>query len=525
MDFAALYKSKLTTPEEAVKVVKSGDWVDYGWCTGTPNALDKALAARMDELENVNFRGGVLMRRPAIFDVPDVADKLTWNSWHMSGIERKACTEGFGFYSALRYSELPRWYRENVGRINVTMIQVAPMDAQGWFSFGPQASHLKAVCEASDVVIVEVNKYMPRCLGLYEEAIHVSEVDMIVENDEPMPQMGGGAAPTAVDEAVAKLIVEEIPNGACLQLGIGGMPNTVGAMIAESDLKDLGVHTEMYVDAFVDIAKAGKINGSKKAIDTGKQVFAFGAGTQKLYDYVNNNPECMSAPVSYTNDARTIAQIDNFISINNIVDVDLFGQMNAESARIKKISGAGGQLDFVLGAYLSRGGKSFICCSSTFKKKDGTLESRIRPTLETGSVVTDARPCAHWFVTEYGKEPQGSDCMAACGSADFGCAPGFPRAADQGRREDASVETLQQAIISERYAKSANVVSALFLSLYPYIMYGSERKISSSSFLPLSVRNRRSRAEAMLSRGRLSSSALTRKSASSRMRKSVSSPA
>ena len=130
MDFAALYKSKLTTPEEAVKVVKSGDWVDYGWCTGTPNALDKALAARMDELENVNFRGGVLMRRPAIFDVPDVADKLTWNSWHMSGIERKACMEGFGFYSALRYSELPRWYRENVGRINVTMIQVAPMDAQ-----------------------------------------------------------------------------------------------------------------------------------------------------------------------------------------------------------------------------------------------------------------------------------------------------------------------------------------------------------------------------------------------------------
>lgn len=123
------------------------------------------------------------------------------------------------------------------------------------------------------------------------------------------------------------------------------MPNTVGSMIAESDLKDLGVHTEMYVDAFVDISRAGKINGSKKAIDRGRQVFAFGAGTQKLYDFVNDNPECMSAPVSYTNDARTIAQIDNFISINNIVDVDLFGQMNAESAGIKQISGAGGQLE------------------------------------------------------------------------------------------------------------------------------------------------------------------------------------
>lgn len=402
MDFAALYKSKLTTPEEAVKVVKSGDWVDYGWCTGTPNALDKALAARMDELENVNFRGGVLMRRPAIFDVPDVADKLTWNSWHMSGIERKACMEGFGFYSALRYSELPRWYRENVGRINVTMIQVAPMDAQGWFSFGPQASHLKAVCEASDVVIVEVNKYMPRCLGLYEEAIHVSEVDMIVENDEPMPQMGGGAAPTAVDEAVAKLIVEEIPNGACLQLGIGGMPNTVGAMIAESDLKDLGVHTEMYVDAFVDIAKAGKINGKNKSLDYGRQVYAFAAGTKKMYDYVNMNPEVMGAPVDYTNDVRVIAQLDNFISINNIVDLDLFGQVNAESAGIKQISGTGGQLDFVMGAYLSKGGKSFICLSSAMKGKDGQLKSRIVPTLTPGSICTDPRSTVQYLVTEYG---------------------------------------------------------------------------------------------------------------------------
>lgn len=184
---------------------------------------------------------------------------------------------------------------------------------------------------------------MPRCLGGFEDGIHISQVDMIVESDTEMPQMGAGGEPTEVDKAVAKLIVEEIPNGACLQLGIGGMPNTVGSMIAESDLKDLGVHTEMYVDAFVDISRAGKINGSKKAIDRGRQVFAFGAGTQKLYDFVNDNPECMSAPVSYTtNDARTIAQIDNFISINNIVDVDLFGQMNAESAGIKQISGAGG---------------------------------------------------------------------------------------------------------------------------------------------------------------------------------------
>ena len=154
-------------------------------------------------------------------------------------------------------------------------------------------------------------------------------------------------------------------------------------------MKDLGVHTEMYVDAFVDIAKAGKITGAHKQLDKGRQVYAFGAGTKKMYDYLDNNPECMSAPVDYTNDIRSISALDNFISINNAVDIDLFGQVNAESAGIKHISGAGGQLDFVLGAYLSKGGKSFICLSSTFmNKKTGKLESRIRPTLENGSIVT-----------------------------------------------------------------------------------------------------------------------------------------
>ena len=197
--------------------------------------------------------------------------------------------------------------------------------------------------------------------------------------------------------------MEETPDSACLQLGIGGMPNAVGSLIAESDLKDLGVHTEMYVDAFVDIARAGKINGSRKNIDRFRQTFAFGAGTQKMYDYINDNPELMSAPVDYTNDVRTISKLDNFISINNAVDVDLFGQVNAESAGLKHISGAGGQLDFVMGAYLSRGGKSFICCSSTFTNKKGEVESRIVPTLAPGSIVTDTRANIHYLVTEYGK--------------------------------------------------------------------------------------------------------------------------
>ena len=403
MDYTQAYQEKLVTATEAVKVIESGDWVDYGWCNGTPDALDRALAERTDELHDINLRGGILLKPLAVFEREDAGEHFTWNSWHMSGIERKLISRGCSYYAPIRYSELPRYYRESPVKNSVAMFQVAPMDKHGFFNFGPNASHLAAVCETSAKIIVEVNENMPRCLGGFENGVHISDVDFIVEGENPpIGELGAGGPATDVDKAVAKLIVEEIPNGACLQLGIGGMPNAVGSLIAESDLKDLGVHTEMYVDAFVDIANAGKITGLRKSIDKGRQVYAFAAGTQKLYDYLNDNPECMSAPVEYTNDIRQISALDNFISINNAVDIDLFGQVNAESAGTKQISGAGGQLDFVLGAYLSRGGKSFICMSSTFTTKDGTVKSRIRPTLADGSIVTDPRANVHYFVTEYG---------------------------------------------------------------------------------------------------------------------------
>ena len=270
-------------------------------------------------------------------------------------------------------------------------------------TFGPNASHLGAVCETSKKIIVEVNENMPRCHGGSEANVHISQVSYIVEGDNPaIGELGAGGPATDVDKKVAELIVDQIPNGACLQLGIGGMPNAVGSLIAESDLKDLGVHTEMYVDAFVDIAKAGKITGAKKNIDRYRQAYGFGAGTKKMYDYLDENPELMSAPVSYTNDIKNIAALDNFISINNCVDLDLFGQISSETSGTKHISGAGGQLDFVLGAYMSNGGKSFICCSSTFTDKQGVVHSRIRPTLVEGSVVTDTRANTHYIVTEYG---------------------------------------------------------------------------------------------------------------------------
>lgn len=405
MRFIRDYATKLTTAENAVKAVKSGDWVDYGWTTGTPRASDYALAKRIinENLTDLKFHGGILMWEPEIFKIPNPSAHLVWNSWHLSGIERRAVQQGFAYYCPLRYSELPRYYRENIEPVDVAFFQVAPMDSHGYFNFGPNASHMMALCETAKVIVVEVNKNMPRCLGGVEEAIHISQVDYIVEGDNPpMAEMGAGKA-GEVDRRVAELIVPEIPNGACLQLGIGGMPNAVGALIAESDLKDLGVHTEMFVDAFVDITEAGKINGSKKAIDRFRQTYAFGAGTQKLYDFLDENPQCMGMPVDYTNDVRVISQIDNFMSINNAVDIDLFGQVNAESSGYHQISGAGGQLDFVLGAYLSKGGKSFICCSSTFKTRSGELKSRILPILKPGSTVTDTRPNTHYVVTEYGK--------------------------------------------------------------------------------------------------------------------------
>lgn len=403
MDFIKEYKAKLTTADEAVKAIKSGDWVDYGWTVTTPIALDRALAKRMEVLTDINIRGGNLLWEPEVFAIKEPKDHFTWNSWHIGNIERKAAHRGFIYYAPIRYSELPRYYRDSTYPPKVAMFQVAPMDELGYFNFGPSVSHMMACCERADVIIVEVNINMPRCISDFENGLHISKVDMIVEGVNPSIGTLSGASATEVDKKVAKFIVEEIPNSACLQLGIGGMPNAVGSLIAESDLKNLGVHTEMYVDAFVDITKAGKINGSKKRIDQFRQTYTFGAGTKKLYDFINNNPECMIAPVDYTNDIRIISSLDNFMSINNAIEVDIFGQVNSESSGTRHISGAGGQLDFVLGAYLSKGGKSFICCASTYKTKSGEIKSRILPTLAAGSIITDTRTNIHFLVTEYGK--------------------------------------------------------------------------------------------------------------------------
>ncbi len=396
------YKSKLISAKQAASMVKSGDWIDYGWCLGHIFDIDKAIAARAEELTDVNIRSGVSLFMPEIFKIENPDEHFTWNSWHYTGIDRQISEElGCGFYSPIRYSEIPRYYRENVDPIAIAMCQVAPMDKHGFFNFGPQASHQMATFESSQIKIVEVNQNMPRCLGGFEESIPISKIDYIVEgSNPPLPQLQC-PVPTEIDQKVAEIIMAEIPDGACLQLGIGGMPNAVGMMIAESDLKDLGVHTEMYVDAFVDITNAGKITGARKSMDRFRQSFAFAAGTDKLYEFVDDNPSVASYSVNYTNDPYIIGRLDNFMSINNAVEVDLFGQVCAETSGFRHISGTGGQLDFVMGAYLSKGGKSFICMSSTYER-DGVLQSRITPTLKEGSIVTDSRTTTHYVVTEFG---------------------------------------------------------------------------------------------------------------------------
>ena len=401
MDVYQEYQQKLTTPEEAVKVIKSGDWVDYGVCADTPVALDKALAARADELTDIKIRGMNALWLPEIAKVPDAAKHFNWHSWAMMPSERKMQKLGMVYYSPLRYSELPRFYRENLIPNDVAMFQVTPMDAQGNFNFGPSCSHMAAVVESSKFVIVEVNRNLPRCLGGFEECVNIRDVDLIVEHDSPMVELTS-KAPTAVDEAVARQIVSTLHGGECLQLGIGAMPNTVGTLIAGSDLKDFGVNTEMYVDAFVEMYLAGKITGKYKQVDKGRQTYSFAAGTQKMYDFLHDNRECMAAPIDYVNDIRTIAANDNVASICAAVEVDLYGQVSAESTGFTQLSGVGGQQDFVLGAYLSRGGKSFICCSSVYTDKHGEKHSRIVPSLLPGTAVSEARPNTMYVVTEHG---------------------------------------------------------------------------------------------------------------------------
>ena len=408
-----IYQSKLTTAEEAIKLINDGDKVVTGFGCGEPFAIERALVDNYQNYHDVQIVN-MLTLGDSPWCRPEMKGHFTLNCLFASQSNRKAISLGVSEFTTSHFYEIPDLIKNYI-RPRVTIVMVSPPDEHGYVSFGTTVDYTRGTADYCDIKIAQVNKYMPRTFG--NSFMHIRDFTCFVEHDEPLPEVKAVEI-SDTEMEIGKYCASLINDGDCLQLGIGGMPNAVGSLIAESDLKDLGVHTEMYVDAFVDIAKAGKITGAKKNIDRYRQTYAFGAGTKKMYDYLDDNPELMSAPVDYTNDIRSISALDNFISINNAVDIDLYGQVNAESAGIKQISGAGGQLDFVLGAYLSNGGKSFICCSSTFKTKggksficlsstfktkDGQVQSRIRPTLANGSIVTDTRANTHYVVTEYGK--------------------------------------------------------------------------------------------------------------------------
>lgn len=397
------YKSKLVTAGEAVKVVKPGDWVAYSHFVCTPRVLDEALAARKDELSGVKVRGVCPPFPVKVAQVDPEQKHFIYNSGFFSAADRKLHNQGLSFYIPELYGEAPVLIRRgDADTPDVAMIVTTPMDENGFFNFSTSNSFEFALCEKARTVIVEINKNAPRCLGGCCEGIHISRVDYIVEGDnKPFFEVPTHPA-TGVDEKIARFIVEEIEDGACLQLGIGGMPNTVGRMLADSDLKDLGVHSEMFCNAFVDLFEAGKITGARKNIDRFKMVYTFAMGDARLYEFIHNNPLCASYPVDYTNNARVIAANDRQMSINNAIEIDLYGQVCSESAGTRQISGTGGQFDFTYGAYRSRGGKAFICLSST-KVINGKTVSRIVPAISPGGIVTVPRTVVQYVVTEYGK--------------------------------------------------------------------------------------------------------------------------
>lgn len=400
LDFMAQYREKLRTPREAVSVVKNGDWIDYTSSLGKPVLLDQALAQRRDELTDVKIRGNLLSGPIHVAECDPEQEHFTYHSWHCSSYERKLCDEGKCYYIPMVFHNNAAYY-EYFLDVNVAMVSVSPMDRHGYFNFSVNTGVAAPICRMADTVIVEVNENMPKIRGGYDECIHISEVDYVVEGFHEPFQETGFIVPREVDRKIAELLIPYIVNGATLQLGIGSMPNAVGEIIAQSDLKDLAMHSELCTDAFYALYKAGKLTNKYKNIDRGKGVFGCAIGSNELYEWLDDNPGVAAYPLEYVNRPSVIAQIDNMVSINSCVAVDLYGQVAAEGSGGRQISGTGGQLDFLIGASASRGGKAFICMSSVHTDRHGQKHSRIRPQFN-GDIITSPRSQVYFLATEYG---------------------------------------------------------------------------------------------------------------------------
>ncbi|MEO5838699.1 MAG: acetyl-CoA hydrolase/transferase C-terminal domain-containing protein [Acidimicrobiales bacterium] len=385
---------------EAAALVRSGDWLDYGAVLAQPDSFDTALAQRVDELHDVSIRGCLSVRPRAVVEADPGREHFSFFNWHLGGYDRKHSDAGLQNYIPCNLGEISDYYRRFIDPPEVMVVKTCPIDADGYFNFSAANLWHGAVASRAKVVIVEVNSAMPYVHGI-DNGIHVSDVDYIIEGDgQPAAELPN-PPPTDADREVARLIAGEIDDGACLQIGIGAMPNAVCSLLMESGVRDLGIHTEMLTDGIIDLYKAGIVTGARKTHNPGKIVCSFGLGSRATYATIDHNPDISCQPVELTNLPHLIMQNDRLTAINNTTQMDLQGQAASESDGHRHISGTGGQLQFVRGGYASKGGKSFICMSSTYERT-GVRKSRIVLSLTPGNVATAPRSDMMYVVTEYG---------------------------------------------------------------------------------------------------------------------------
>ena len=392
------------TPEAAARAVRSGDWVDYGFGAGFPELMDRALAARRDELRDVKIRGGLVIR-PRIEAVECDPEQKAFHyySWHIGDYERKLQSRGLVSFLPVALRLLPELYRSHI-RVDVAFVPVSTPDENGYCSLGISNYTWRVIFEHARTVIFEINEHYPRLFGVDgSNRVHLSEADYIVEGGhEPLPTRSYKEA-SEIDKRIAELVVAEIPDGAALSLGVGGVPFTVASMIAQSELKDLGCHTGTISDAFLTLYRAGKLTNARKEFDAGRSTWNLAMGSDELYDWLRENPDLFRpGDLDYVHDPARIATMKNVISINGGVQLDLMGQENAESAGTRQLSGIGGQMDFLEGAFRSQGGKGFICINSSRLTKDGERKSNILPFIPGGATVSAPRTMVQYVATEYG---------------------------------------------------------------------------------------------------------------------------
>lgn len=398
-------KSRFVTPEEAAaKAVQSGDWVDYGFGAGFPELMDRALAGRKEELRDVKIRGGLAIR-PRIEAVEQDPEQsaFTYYSWHIGDYERKLQSRGLVRFLPVMLRFLPELYRNHI-RVDTAFVPVSVPDEKGYCGLGISNYAWRTILEQARTVVFEINERLPRLQGVDgSHRVHLSEADYIVEGEhEPLPVRSYKEA-SDVDKKIAELVVAEIPDGAVLSLGVGGVPFAVANMIAQSDLKDIGCHTGTISDAFMALYRTGKLTNARKELDRGLSTWNLAMGSQELYDWLDAEPQLFRPDdLDYVHNPYRIAEMKKVISINGGVQLDLMGQENGESAGTRQLSGIGGQLDFLEGAFRSQGGKGFICINSSRVSKDGQRKSNIVPFIPGGSTISAPRTMVQYVATEYG---------------------------------------------------------------------------------------------------------------------------